>query len=545
MIALTVALVLLLCWIGLIWFAVWRHAFWCRTTTRIHRHLSRPAIVVLAIALIALPLGSAGLAWSRVACFGGGFDTAIRSEQGECVGVTGSGRHFSGELGESSGDRARQRMDAVQDAITGENAKLADDAPYLTVAVLVPIDSALFGARLIHSLEGYAAAQRHINAQPVTPIRLVLGNIGALEQQWRTAVDQVVELSADPVHPLVAVVGLGLSRPEMAPMARVLSDHQIPMVADIATGDDITGPEPTPGFYRVAYANSLQVNALMKALPAIGASFENVVVLRSGNRDDGYSRGAATLMAELLNNDFKDQLPRRQEPRDFGPYDDNYRPANDPSFESLALTLCGASGGSGTVFYSGRSLYLSILLQQLQTSNKCSKVTVISISDAAVLSISDREAAEQPRWRVLEGKKALADGRVSLYYVPLASPITSKAEPAYELLHRQFQELGYPDSDLDTGYAINAWDALTVVSKWITFTTERKRPLTAREVFTATRDILRGAGALPVWSGAGGGFCFDNRGDRQVAPGYCQGQSKLLPPVFQMRAEGPVPVPVG
>ncbi|WP_026422800.1 hypothetical protein [Actinokineospora inagensis] len=201
MTALVISAAALLLWAVVIWYGIIRRP----------RHVpSRSVVIGVVVALIACPVVAIASSWSYLACLDGGFDPGISRSDGECVGVTDGTYKFSSALSNDFGPVTRDALDHVESTIADQNAALDQSKPRVTVAFLAPFTSDLSGPRLVHQLEGAAAAQRQINKDRPFAIRLLLAHLGSVEGQWETVVDQVANLVNDSDQPLVAVMGLGL-----------------------------------------------------------------------------------------------------------------------------------------------------------------------------------------------------------------------------------------------------------------------------------------------------------------------------------------------
>ncbi|MBM7776143.1 ABC-type branched-subunit amino acid transport system substrate-binding protein [Actinokineospora baliensis] len=485
MIALLISAVALLLWAGVIWYGFDRRVFRKRRPGQIRPAPSRRVVITVVLGLLAAPVVAVASSWGYLTCLGGGFDLGISRSDGECVGITDGGYEFSGALSDDFGDDTRGALDRVEAKIAEQNAAI--EKPAVTVAFVATFTSDLSGPRLVHQLEGAAAAQQRINRDRPYAVRLVLAHLGTAEKQWKTVLDQVVELRDDQEQPLVAAIGLGLSTSELAEITRTLSEKEIPMVSDVVTATNVG---TTRDFRRIAYSNRDQVQALLaKPIPPS----ESVLLMRYADDTDTYTKSGAEATAQLLNdNDIQHKK------LDFG--------------TAIALDpLCPTANGSATVFYAGRSRYLSRLFDELVKDNTCGHITVLSTSDAAILKLAGSDKTAIDSWGIQRVNNLLEPGgRFSIRYTPLSQ---ENSRPQFQDLKAAMNDLDFNPADLSTGWAANAWDALKVVDSWINKVLAEGRKLDATEVLARSRVMHTGQGAQ-MFDGATGSFCFAENGDR-------------------------------
>jgi hypothetical protein len=449
--------------------------------------------------------------FTRISCRSALLPTSgVWSQDGECVGISDGPYAFK----LSAFDPIFEKI-ARQNGEAGKNPCGAGAAP-VTVGVLVTLTSLAAGGRAPHELEGFAAGQANANRPPcVRPIRLRVGQIGETEQ----AAAAVAQLLADSPD-VVAVVGIGPSDRRVVDAVQSLAKQHIPMVADIITaeGFDQNGSandrpdfsrcadhgayESGIGqgfFYRVAYRNAIQDQQLGQYLNH-AADF----IITPTTVTDPFTCTALP----LLHRQFGDNV-----------HEVRFDPA-DPTTVNLSVQQLCVKQKDVTAVYAARagdlSRFLTDLDQQYQ-NGLCNprSVTVASISDASRVRAPEPEAnLEFLRTQALKSK-TLADGTVRLVYTPLANPevLAKNKVSGFANLQERFNSIGFDPTDLDDGWAINAYDALTTVSAAVnTVPHGNGRAITPSQVNTAIGFFSPSGGPVP--SAAQRPLTFDNNGNR-------------------------------
>jgi ABC-type branched-subunit amino acid transport system substrate-binding protein len=433
----------------------------------------------------------------------------VWSADGECVGVS-SGSYAFG----------RAEFTAVLDKVKRQNAA-ADANPCGTgaravvVGVLMTLSAPGVGGRAVHELEGIAAGQAQTNRPGcIHPVRLRVGQMGAAEQA-AASVARVLAGSDD----VVAVVGMGLSDQQGANAAAALAARRIPMVADLITAEgfdkngsgddapDYTTCDPAATyprgvgegfFYRIAFRNAVQINQLGDYLRRAASNRLDFVVTPTTTGDP------STCTA----------LPRVHHRFGADVREVRFDPADPTTVSQAAKRICD-SDGPVNVFYAARARDLARFLTSIQresASGLCRSraITVLSFSDATRLRAPEVEPSlEQLRVEALTSP-ALRQGTVRLVYTPLADPDVLRRGPGFAALQQTFTDVGFDAADLDDGWAINAYDALTTIGTALT-TLSAGRPVTPSQVNTAVGGFSSRGQSVP---GAGGSITFDNNGNR-------------------------------
>jgi ABC-type branched-subunit amino acid transport system substrate-binding protein len=471
----------------------------------------------LALAVVLVAGLVAGVGWrgpwllDRLGCRPGLLPAGdVWSDGGDCVGVSG-GRYAFG-LPEFTAvmDRINEQNNAAAQNPCGTNGQV------VTVGVLMTLNSASVGGRAVHELEGIAAGQARAN-QPgcVYPMRLRVGQMGAAEQAARAVAERLAAAG------VVGVVGMGLSDQQSATAADALAGHHIPMVADLITaeGFDQNGSaDDDPGFatcepgadyqdgvgegffYRIAYRNATQIAQLHAY--AVKAGIEGLdFVLTPITTEDPYTCTALPLLRDGFGG-------RRREVR--------FDPDEPTTVLQSARNIC-ATSGKVTVFYTARARDLGRFLTTLQqelANQQCQSthITVLSTSDAVRLRAPELDPSlERLRADALTAA-ALRDRTVELIYTPLADPDVLGGA-GFAALSKAFATAGFNPADLDDGWAIAGYDALTTVATALT--TPLKPSITGSQVNTAINGFATRGQAVP---GATGNITFDNHGNRDGDP---------------------------
>ncbi|MGB6163163.1 MAG: ABC transporter substrate-binding protein [Pseudonocardiaceae bacterium] len=464
--------------------------------------------------------------YPRISCRAGLLPTeSVWSQDSECVGASDGSYAF----GLSDFDPIFQKI-AKQNEEAKKNPCGTGDAP-VTVGVLVTLTSPNNGGRDRHELEGFAAGQASANMPGcIRPVRLRVAQIGKTEQ----AAERVAQLLADNPD-VVAVVGMGQSDQGSAQAVQVLAMHRIPMVDDIITaeGFDQNGSRSdNPDFSRCADADIFD--------RGIGQGFFYRVAYRVATQ-------ARQLGQYLKHADFIITPTTATDPftctalplihRQFGDavHEVRFDPT-DPTTVPLAVQqLCGKAQDV-TAVYAARAGDLSRFLTELdgQYQNgvcQARSITVASISDASRIRAPEPEPTRESLR--IQALKSLGDGKVRLVYTALANPevLVKEGSPGFANLQKRFTEIGFDQTDLDDGWAINAYDALSTVTAAVDVV-PTNHAITPSDVNTAI-GLFSSAGH-PVPAAAQGPLVFDNNGNRTdrnpVVEQICSPSANRKPP---------------
>jgi ABC-type branched-subunit amino acid transport system substrate-binding protein len=359
------------------------------------------------------------------------------------------------------------KVNAVITKIVAENVRVRDEAsaggePYVRIAVFMPMTSsptsAMSGDEVFHALQGAFAAQFEANLGRSAALRgktprfqLVLANEGTDHSAYAKVVDQLGELKTGP-HPLVAVTGMSISTPETKLAGQRLSELGLPSISAIVTADDMVAP----AMFKVSPSNR-QYAAALKAYLDGQQPLKNGFLVWDRNAGDNYVQQLKLALLESFG-------------ADYGLVDHNraFNGTKPPSvgtaqlFSNIVDNICEAE--SQLVFYSGRDRDLSGFIEALEGRTRCrpnaKKTPIIVATGATGLT--------------LDAKKLDAD----LVGVVNASSTDSvgwtRNIPGTPYDFANFRKLftakgplglGYPDSDLASGYAIMHRDAV-VAAVW-------------------------------------------------------------------------------
>lgn len=475
-----------------------------------HRKRDWLRLVVLAVVLVvAVPLFF-GYRWvePRISCRDGFPSEELWSADGECVGISSSGYAFGLDT-----------FAPILAKIDEQNRKAKEggcpkNATPVTIGVLSTLTSDHASGRAPHELEGIAAGQARANGEGcVHPILLKVGHIGATEQ----AAESLARMMKDDPD-VVSVVGLGLSDQRSADAANVLGgqDRPVPMVASLITaeGFDTDGsksdnpdystcdPEATyprgvgNGYlYRVAFRNAKQIQQLGGFL---GTRPDFVVT--PNDRRDPYTCTALPFVRRL------GEAPEVKFDRD-----------DPPTLAQAARRICGQSGPV-TAFYTARSRDLGRFLHSINKEYgnglcQSSSITVVSTSDAVRMRVPEPDNDLELTRRQALDSDVFRDGRLRLVYAPLADVDAARDNREFRELDTLFREASFDPAHLDSGWAINGYDALFTVSEAVR-TLSAQAVVTRSQVNSAINGLAEGSGRL----GAGGTIAFDNAGNRTGEP---------------------------
>ncbi|MDT0308417.1 ABC transporter substrate-binding protein [Streptomyces sp. DSM 44917] len=443
--------------------------------------------LVLACAL-AVTAGAVWWAQPEDTGCGPGVEWVGEGEHRACVGVTDAAGGFSFD----------PELDRVTARIAQENDRVTDAAgedggtPFVSVVYAMPMSPAS-GESMVsvrHELEGaYAGliAANQTRGQGNSPqIRLLLGNTGATDEQWRHTSDQILGQARE--ERVVAVAGLGTSLAPTLDMVEALTAADIPVFGGTLTADDL---EELDGLVRAAPPNSDEAAAAVQFLRTEERADDRVLVVQDQDEDDRY--------AATLGRAFLDLLPPGRLADDEPMVFDSSQ--GDPSsyFAQQMANLCLAE--PDVVYFAGRSTELRSFLAPL-ARRYCNDrpLTVLSGDDAS--QTTQQEGFE-------EIAQALEDGNIELVYTGLAHPGAWEQSPeAFDRLAlAPFRAEDGPLTELDDGQAIMGHDAVLMAVRAIR-STGRDRDLSAADVLRMLPS-LNGANAIP---GASGWISLRNNG---------------------------------
>lgn len=435
-------------------------------------------LAVVAVLLVAGGIWGAGILLRTCGSLGSG----VEDIDGACVGVTDGAYTFHPELAD------------IQKKIADENKRVrADPRGYVSVALLDPltatVDSALPPQSVRSRLEGAYTALRRVNHERVAgdenpQIQLLLANQGSTDDQWTHVFDRLRELSGAEEHPLVAVVGLGVSTARTQSQAGDLSRAGIPMVGAVLTADTLEY-DRVPGLIKASPSNRHYVAALRDYLDSIG--LDSAIMVRDSNSDAGFD-----LYTSTLETAFDEQMADviKYETQQFtGRSGSGTSP---PSlFGNVQANICSAAGDKGVaVLYAGREIDLGDLLESLE--HRTCRSTPLTVLTAGL-----------ELGKVLRGKD-LRGARLTVLNAATVDALGWHADtPGSPDGYREFYEAfadTFPADHLDDGGAIMMHDALLTATQAVRMAAPHgsASPVTAAAVRTQllnvnTQYVVRGA----------------------------------------------------
>ncbi|MCR3749906.1 NACHT domain-containing protein [Lentzea californiensis] len=433
-------------------------------------------LVVSVVAGIGLGAGLPVAGGLQTRCGVSPFDTSIRylrvGLDSECVGVTDGSYEFSPDVAE------------VSRLIASENGQVRRSGePYVRVALLAPLnEGTLSAAQVRHALEGAFIAQTRANRVNPVNAELVLANIGSRQRHWAPVIDQLARASTED-HPLVSVIGLGISTHDTHEAALRLAERGIPLVS--------------------ATANAFQTNSLLRITPG-NAEFAKALVAELRKRSIEPTHLITDGPRDLYVAALSESLAAAWEGRV-----KHYVVESTLGVRGFVEELCR----SAVTLYSGRTTGLRNLLTDIALHCPNQPITVVTEA------ISLAEVAQEVRAT-----------RVRLIY---ASPVDPAGwEGDLPFTPRGFADFRaryvyWFDDSLDDGYALLHHDA--ALTAFTAINAHGDRPPTPAGVRQALRRV--------EINGATGAISFDNAGNPI---------GKLIPVLeFPRRSSGPVPYVTG
>lgn len=410
------------------------------------RRLRRRTFLAAAGLLLA---AGAGLVTHEMLTSCGSLGSGVDRVDGMCVGVTDGSYLF------------HPALEDIQAKIAEENARVrAESSSYVTVALLnllTPTDiSAQSAAQVRSQLEGAYTAQKRINdvippTDSTPQIQLVLANQGSTLGQWRPVEDQLVEMTKAE-HPLVAVIGLGVSTADTRQRAVDLSQHGIAMVGAITTADGLAYNN-IPGLIRVSPSNQDYVKALRNYLDTQD-DLGSAMVVYDANSDSG---------KDLFTKTLKEDLEQQMNERIHFPTQ-SFVGASIPTdaspgrFGPVTNTICSVSATLDIVFYAGREVDLGGFLTSL--ADRACQETPLTVmtggSDIGTVLEEREQRLSAAKLTVVAATATDADGW---------GPHAPGTPDHYQDFLTKFEELGFDTKDLDNGGAIMMHDALLTAER--------------------------------------------------------------------------------
>ncbi|MGH3904396.1 MAG: hypothetical protein ACRDTE_09425 [Pseudonocardiaceae bacterium] len=436
---------------------------------------------------------AAGAVWliDEVVHSCGPIRSGVDKVDGECVGVTDGSYVFHHEL-------AR-----VQRLIAEENADVrANSSSYVTVAVLnllTPTETSATSAEQVRGqLKGAYTAQRRLNEMHAADksfpqVQVVLANQGNTLDQWQPVKDQLVAMSEEENHPLVAVIGLGVSTEDTRQRAIDLSEQGIAMVGAIITGQGLDHSH-IEGLIRVSPSNQDYVEALrayldtLKPLPSAMLVFDSNSAFRGDIFTGTLKRGLERRMGDLIK--FPSQSFVGQSiPTDIDP----------GNFTAISNSICAAK--PDVVFYAGREVDLNGFLQSLE-GRPCRQTPLTVLTGGSDIgSLLEQREREQ----------RLGPANLTVLFAATTYPEgwarqADGTPEGYPEFLTAFKSHKFDIGNLDNGGAIMMHDALLAAVEAVERAVTEGRPATVGNV----RSELLNLNLLHRVQGASGTLSFNS-----------------------------------
>lgn len=419
--------------------------------TKMHRRRWWRRIVALSV-VAAVVIAGAVWALNKVLDTCGSLDSGVHEIDDDCVGVTNGSYEFHPELAD------------IEGKIKKENERVrADKRGYVSIALLDPLtptdSSALPPDAIRNRLEGAYTALRRINTDRTTgnlnpQIELLLANEGSTDGQWEAVRDRLDELSDAETHPLVAVVGLGVSTARTERHLKDLSTRGIPMIGAVLTADTFEY-DKVPGLIKTSPSNRHYVAALHSALTHTG--LDSAILVRDTNSDAGFD-----LYTKTLEDDFEKEM---RDVLDHATQQFTGKSATTKSatglFDSVQANICAAAAEKRklAVLYAGREIDFGDFVDALQNRG-CNRTPLTILTAGVELG------------KVLKGKD-LRDANLTVLNAATVDPEGWSHKVAgtpefFKGFHDAFvDDQHFAPDDLSDGGAIMMHDAVMVAARAI------------------------------------------------------------------------------
>jgi ABC-type branched-subunit amino acid transport system substrate-binding protein len=411
------------------------------------------------------------------------FDFDLTRSGGQCVGLTDGSYVFSPEIAKVSALIADENRWVRKQTADGGKT-------YVSVALLMPMTatpgSPLSDQQIRVSLEGAYSAQRRANhshdiLDPVPLIQLLLVNEGSHQSQWPTAVDTLIAAS-DSEHPVLAVIGLGVSLPSSQQAANRLDTAGFSMVGAVLAANNLAADHLfEAGASTLDYA---------KALLAYTEDLDKLNSRRVLVFDDSDDYFTQTLSA-AFQAQFGSHIQHRETFRGQAAPDG----ATPDLFAHIVQNICLARADQ--VLFAGRFRDLEVFARALAARSCLSQgeVAVYTVGTGLSSLFTD------------EFEHTVRDGLVKIHFASNTDAegwTASRAEqaPGYEPFHRIFvDQLGFREEDLRNGYSIMHHDAMMTAVWAIRLAPLQAHGVPVREDVFQMLKALHGVNAIPAASG--------------------------------------------
>lgn len=417
-------------------------------------------------------------------------DTSLSKVHGECVGVTDEHAYaFAPELG------------GITKQIAAQNRWVAKQhAPYVKIALMMPMTSGPTAAMtnistVVHSLEGAFTGQIRANGEYGriygTPhVQLLLASEGKNEDQWHSVAKQLEGMTHG-AHPLVAVVGMGISIPATGRAADELSANHIAVFGAVLSATRLA--KPGTSIDELTPSNQEYADALAHYLAQHPAQRKGGAFMVHDKRDDNYVK----TLAEAFETTFPHYHLDVKETSFVGSTGSYLGTAAD--FHDAVSDIC--INQSSLVFYAGRDRDLTNLVQALDArAPVCRSMKPITILTGATGVALQSDAGLQQEMKAAH--VTLVDASATDVPDWLRDPPQQFAQ-----FLQVFHNAGFRDDALADGYAIMHHDAVTAAITAIKAAHNR----TTIDVFNSVpnlknQNVVPGASGNVSFTGSEGGW---------------------------------------
>jgi hypothetical protein len=452
-----------------------------RTRRRQRRYIALAIVLLLAAGLLTW----GGLWIAPHTCRW--LDFNLTKQDGQCIGRS------NGDYAFSAGTAAITQQIATENTWVRTQWQTSDTAsrkPYASVAVLMPMTSdstsPLSDEQIRVSLEGAYSAQYRANhsrdiRDPSPLIQLLLVNDGSHETQWSTAVHTLLS-TTEPDHPLLAVVGLGVSIPATQLAATQLSTNGLPMVGAVVTATNLSAQRLfEAGPSTLDYAKALlQYTTTKKTL-------NHPRVLVYDDSHDNFTSTLRTAFEQEFTGHINDSETFRGQANPAGATPDVFTPT--------VQNICLAAADQ--VLFAGRFRDLAEFTKSLATRS-CHSQRPITVLTAAT-GLSTLFTADF--------QNTLHQGDITINYASATNATawsagTGGQADGYPRFHHVFiDQLRFPESDLADGYSIMHHDAMMTAIWAIRLAPTGNTGIPSREDVFQMLKALHGSNAIPAASG--------------------------------------------
>lgn len=289
----------------------------------------------------------------------------------ECIGITDGSYKFN-DPSRAANENDRElitRINALHERVEHENQLVAATDRYVKVVLLMPMTvsesmpSAMSLEQILHSMEGaYTALMRanhsHSFGDPsAAKLQLLLANQGSQLESAPNFIGRIAEESEDE-HPVVAVVGLGVSRTNTVEVAEQLAEEGIPMVSAVTSADNLTD---LPYFWSVSPSDTQYALALRHVLDHQDTLNSGILVY--DQNDDLYTKS----LANAYRTELRSYIRYPDQPYRGSTIHSNVAPT---VFDPVVRNICNASDRVedplNIVFYAGREVDFEAFAKSLE-----------------------------------------------------------------------------------------------------------------------------------------------------------------------------------